>query len=524
MNRANDKSGLWAVGLWTFGCGPKVQTQKPKGPQPQSPSWRLGVWAVALTVLCARLSAGEGIRLEMDSEPGGATVLLNGCLAGATPLVVDGLQPGVYGLRLEKSGCQSVSRQVALDPQHGRFKETLTVLPTAVLKVEIQPEGAEVLVDGELVGNTPLTYGQLTGGPHELVIRKTNYDTYSRQIDVEPGKTLTYSGFALKDKIAAMLNDLIRAEPQRVNNYIDLGHYYFVNARMEQAAATYAKGYEMVYTPLDFNGKGYAGIGQLSDEEKALEQRLRSDDVNRFWSEMRKHRGWECKDAALFRKKLDAAIDEISQKYVTNWDWVDNTAKLILKEDPARAADIYRRHIAATPDSPHLALAYLALAEVALITKKEQALQEAFEKFYEAARSDGPQLMAAAEKLLQYKDPKSPLNPTLLAMSEKVLRRAADIHQPVLTNAQCLFDLGVVLSDEGREKDAVDCLEHSIATTHDVSVKEERQFVLAETLLRAGRTEEARGCYTKLQNSTIAKNKSRAKNALLKLATEKDKR
>lgn len=57
--------------------------------------------------------------------------------------------------------------------------------------LDVQPSGAEVLLDGQLVGKTPLT-GDLTMDPgtHVIIVRKDGYQTYRKDLEVLDGQHL----------------------------------------------------------------------------------------------------------------------------------------------------------------------------------------------------------------------------------------------------------------------------------------------------------------------------------------------
>src|SRR5688572_17995058 len=60
---------------------------------------------------------------------------------------------------------------------------------TAILKVKAPVEGAEVYVDGTLLGTTPLTK-YLAPGPHQLRVVADHHDPFVRRIELVPDRTL----------------------------------------------------------------------------------------------------------------------------------------------------------------------------------------------------------------------------------------------------------------------------------------------------------------------------------------------
>lgn len=59
----------------------------------------------------------------------------------------------------------------------------------------IQPFGAEIRVDGKLLGNSPLESLPLPAGEHELRIRYEGYQEFSTRIKVEAGKSIILRGY-----------------------------------------------------------------------------------------------------------------------------------------------------------------------------------------------------------------------------------------------------------------------------------------------------------------------------------------
>jgi serine/threonine-protein kinase len=57
-----------------------------------------------------------------------------------------------------------------------------------MLQVVARP-WAEVLVDGKLVGETPLERITLSGGPHLVRFRHPAYEPVERRVSIRPGQT-----------------------------------------------------------------------------------------------------------------------------------------------------------------------------------------------------------------------------------------------------------------------------------------------------------------------------------------------
>jgi len=467
-----------------------------------------------------------GAVLDIASQPSGATVILNGRLAGATPIHLEHAPPGNYCLRLEKSGCEPLCRSVELGAAGLSLKEQLEVLPTGSISVSVNPVGAEVLLDGELIGNTPLKASSMPVGNYELLIRKTNHDSYSTMVAVGPGEALTFSGFELKDKVMAMLEAELRSEPQRLAHYIDLGHYLFVNNRMDDAAAVFAQGMEMANMPLDFNGAGYPGAEHMTAEEMVLEKRLRLEDVSRFQREREKHLGWPHKNIQAFREKLVEDEGMLRQKNVASWAWVEQAAHWNVRglgTKPDRAAQLYLDHIAAVgPDALSVPDAYIALMETYLMNREVAKARGVFDKFCNLCRNNSSALLKCGSMIYPKYDRMKPAEQAqVLELAQQALRKGLELTKDSTERVKGLFDLASVLSYQGRHKEAVPLFEQCISATANPATKEEQSLRLADALFRAKRILEAEALYIKLQRSKNPQIREKANNGLMYLAPAK---
>jgi hypothetical protein len=147
--------------------------------------------------------------LEIWSSPAGADISLDGMSIGKTPhsLVVP---PGEHVITLRKQDFATWQRKVMVDADKRRVsayleqKSLVVNFPSeptppaaapagkapgsqAVLDFWSNPAGADVFVDGGLVGKTPYSMA-VTPGQHTISLRKKDFGTWERKISVDTGK------------------------------------------------------------------------------------------------------------------------------------------------------------------------------------------------------------------------------------------------------------------------------------------------------------------------------------------------
>ena len=84
--------------------------------------------------------------------------------------------PGKYTIDVQKDGCHPQSRQIELK-DNDSIKVEFTALKTITgsLRVDYEPTGADVLLNGKKVGVTPLVLKELPVGDYQLEIWREYY-------------------------------------------------------------------------------------------------------------------------------------------------------------------------------------------------------------------------------------------------------------------------------------------------------------------------------------------------------------
>jgi len=125
------------------------------------------------TTLSWELSSSFG-SLEVRSKPPGLEVSLNGKQVGQTPYVDEHLSAGAYQVMVVGENYYDAGKQIQLEVGEKEVVELeLKLVVGALSLTAVDGAGnaleAEVKVDGEVVGRTPLTHKAVVG-PHEVVV------------------------------------------------------------------------------------------------------------------------------------------------------------------------------------------------------------------------------------------------------------------------------------------------------------------------------------------------------------------
>ncbi len=251
--------------------------------------------------------------MSIESQPPGASVFINGRLAGKTPVRIAGLPSGSYSLRMEKENYSTLSMPIVLGMKSLSIHEALPPRGAGTLRVAVEPAGAEVLLDGELIGHTPLEENNIPTGSHELLIRKTNFKAFTTRafpIQKPAGRWNTKISCS-KILSMTMLQNSIDKDNQRVAHYMDMGRYLFTNNKIKDSGDFYVRGLQVADQKLTFPNEATPA------DERLLEQQLRERDRERIHDELRKimanhGKAVPEKDMALFIERINRQIEVIA--------------------------------------------------------------------------------------------------------------------------------------------------------------------------------------------------------------------
>ncbi|MFN3135311.1 MAG: PEGA domain-containing protein [Candidatus Kryptonium sp.] len=120
--------------------------------------------------------------LEVKSEPEGADIYINGEKLGKTPLDVDIYEFGKYKVELKLDGYFDYMGEFEISEDYHDLNVKLE--KAGFLEVVSTPIGADVILNGKVVGKTPLYLPKLKKDKHVIKLALADYQDYSQEVDL----------------------------------------------------------------------------------------------------------------------------------------------------------------------------------------------------------------------------------------------------------------------------------------------------------------------------------------------------
>ncbi|HLC48584.1 MAG TPA: PEGA domain-containing protein, partial [Candidatus Norongarragalinales archaeon] len=130
----------------------------------------------------------QGIRV--DSNPPLANVYLDGFFKGISPLFIAGASLGAHQVKLTKPEYSDYSQNVVVSSGLTTYvNASMTAFP-ATLFVNSTPINASVSLFSESKGYTPILISNLTPRNYWIIVRKSGYQDWQKNVDLSPGQYL----------------------------------------------------------------------------------------------------------------------------------------------------------------------------------------------------------------------------------------------------------------------------------------------------------------------------------------------
>lgn len=157
--------------------------------------------------------------LRIASHPSGALVYVDDEYVGVSPVRMDRLSPGTYKIRMSMQGYKAYEKMITL--QKGSTQLVMQELipePYARLNLKSTPTGADVFIDSQIRGNTPLTLAGLPAGNREVLIVREGFEKMTLMVALQPGDDKT---------IDVHLKPIVQPQPpKKISNILNMEFVY----------------------------------------------------------------------------------------------------------------------------------------------------------------------------------------------------------------------------------------------------------------------------------------------------------
>lgn len=178
--------------------------------------------AVVVMQLFAKSGQPERTQVEIESNPSGALVSVDGQEWGRSPLTIRTLEPGRHLLKYSMIGYNDSYCYITVEANRPMRHSEDLVPEKGLLLVKSDPEGCDITIDGASFGVTPRLITDLNAkDPHKMILSKTGYGKESFNIKFDGREPLVFdetlsvdSGFLHVDTVpngaTVMLNGIER--------------------------------------------------------------------------------------------------------------------------------------------------------------------------------------------------------------------------------------------------------------------------------------------------------------------------
>lgn len=182
----------------TVGAEPPVGTDVPVSEPAPSSTLRSEPPAAA-TAPAPAPSVTRG-RLLVRSVPAGARVMISGRARGTTPATVRDLPFGTYNVTVSRTGYRTRIQRVTLSRNQPARDMTVELVPTAPaastattgsVYIDTRPTGAQVTIDGRVLGTAPMRVPDLAPGSHTIRFDLAGHKSLTTTVVVRAGQQVT---------------------------------------------------------------------------------------------------------------------------------------------------------------------------------------------------------------------------------------------------------------------------------------------------------------------------------------------
>ena len=130
--------------------------------------------AFSLLSGCEKKESDNRAFISISSDPSGAAISIDGRECGITPLKSK-IVPGTYILKISKINYEPSWTKIICAPKSSKTAEVILKPISASVMIRSNPPGAELQINGETIGETPLTIHDQPIGKYSGILKKPGY-------------------------------------------------------------------------------------------------------------------------------------------------------------------------------------------------------------------------------------------------------------------------------------------------------------------------------------------------------------
>ncbi|MHC4268092.1 MAG: PEGA domain-containing protein, partial [Planctomycetota bacterium] len=131
--------------------------------------------------------------VSVESNPAKAMIYLDGKYVGTAPVSLKSIPPGTHELEIKLDGYDVWSELVNVEAGKEKVLTASLQMNTGSVMIESKPAKATIYFNGNKIGQTPDIIIPGSIGTHLVEVKKEGYKTWTKSVDIEPGKEKTFS-------------------------------------------------------------------------------------------------------------------------------------------------------------------------------------------------------------------------------------------------------------------------------------------------------------------------------------------
>jgi diacylglycerol kinase family enzyme len=155
--------------------------------------------------------------ISIDSDPSDAVVYLDGEEVGMTPDTLRSIIPGTHEVEVRMDGYETWNKIVNVESDEEKTLTAALQPKAGSISIESEPAQANIFLDGEEAGTTPVILKSIIPGVHKIEVRMDGYESGSESIDVEADKEKAITA-VLQIKSTSLK---VKSKPEKAKIFLD---------------------------------------------------------------------------------------------------------------------------------------------------------------------------------------------------------------------------------------------------------------------------------------------------------------